>query len=182
MEDICVRAVEDILKYRAMAKKHRWLSGTCIKCGLMRKQKTRKYEQYYEYHDGIKTMLKRPDCGTAPKEKEITPDAIAEKAVAECLENYKKTGKIVDAGGAIYRYLWKSGKLRFGEVEWHEHINQAKFNLTEHLQFKLSNITSLIEKREIEKKIEEINGDDSTEAVKVEARKLALAVFFKNIL
>lgn len=61
-----------------MAKKHRWVSGTCIKCGLMRKQKTRKilmaivnhppweaykYEQYYEYHDGIKTMLKRPDCG-----------------------------------------------------------------------------------------------------------------------
>lgn len=60
-----------------MAKKHRWISNTCIKCGLMRTQKTSKllmaisdeapynhykYEQYYEYNDGIKTMVKRPDC------------------------------------------------------------------------------------------------------------------------
>lgn len=61
-------------------KAHRWISDTCIKCGLMRKKKTRKvlmaitknqlpydhckYEEYYEYSDGIKTMEKRPDCKT----------------------------------------------------------------------------------------------------------------------
>lgn len=60
-----------------MAKNHRWIGETCVKCGLMRKLKTSKllmaitstppydhykYEQYYEYHNGIKTLLKRPDC------------------------------------------------------------------------------------------------------------------------
>lgn len=58
-------------------KKHRWIGNTCCKCGLNKTMKTRKilmavvnhppweeykYEQYYEYHDGFKTTLKRPDC------------------------------------------------------------------------------------------------------------------------
>jgi len=62
-----------------MSKNHRWISGTCVKCGLMRTQKTKKilmaivnhppfdvykYEQYFEYSDGIKKMEKRPDCKT----------------------------------------------------------------------------------------------------------------------
>jgi hypothetical protein len=60
-----------------MAKKHRWISNTCIKCGLNRTPKTRKilmaiintlpgnvykYEQYFEYHNGISVLDKRPDC------------------------------------------------------------------------------------------------------------------------
>lgn len=56
-----------------MAKNHRWIYDTCLKCGLTRRNKTKKirmsidpesftYEQYYEYNDGIKTMDKRPDC------------------------------------------------------------------------------------------------------------------------
>lgn len=65
------------LKTIVAKRKHRWISNTCIKCGLNRTPKTRKllmavvnyppweaykYEQYYEYHDGIKTIIKRPDC------------------------------------------------------------------------------------------------------------------------
>jgi hypothetical protein len=63
-----------------MAKKHRWIGGTCVKCGLNRILKAKKtmaignnpqliigvqvgkHEQYYEYHDGYRTLLKRPDC------------------------------------------------------------------------------------------------------------------------
>jgi len=60
-----------------MARNHRWIGGTCNKCGLMRTLKTKKllmaitnsppynhykYEQYYEYNDGIRTLEKRPDC------------------------------------------------------------------------------------------------------------------------
>ncbi len=60
-----------------MARKHSWFVDTCLKCGLLRTRKTKKvlmaivnhppwevhkYEQYYEYNDGIKKMEKRPDC------------------------------------------------------------------------------------------------------------------------
>jgi hypothetical protein len=58
-----------------VAKKHSWFAGTCLKCGLTKKLKTRKirmaihqgkdmykYEQYYEYHNGIEILTKRPDC------------------------------------------------------------------------------------------------------------------------
>ena len=58
-------------------RKHKWIGMTCVKCGLMRKRKTRRIlmaivnhppweayssEQYFEYNNGGSITEKRPDC------------------------------------------------------------------------------------------------------------------------
>lgn len=48
-----------------MAKKHHWIGGTCIKCGLIRTPVAN--NQGYQYYTGTAMVVKRPDCKTEPK-------------------------------------------------------------------------------------------------------------------
>ena len=113
-----------------------------------------------------------------PKEKDMSADerkSISEEAIKECEFFYKKTGQILDYGNANYNYLWKIGKLRFTEAVWADYILQAKKEMLIELEERRLNIVSVSEKRDIEKELAKL---DSSDGLKIEARKIALKKYF----
>lgn len=121
---------------------------------------------------------------SAQPAKDITTDekkSIFVVALATCQQHFKKTGLIQDAGGAIYRQLWKEGKIRFDVMQWQEYLNQSRYSLLEQYEYKLTTVSSTIEKREIEAHIKQLNQSIPPESVKNEARKLALKDYLAGI-
>jgi len=123
-------------------------------------------------------MLK-PKDGLTKEDKE----RIFQDALNDCLEYFRKTGKVIDTGGAIFDGLWKRKKIKLTPEQVESYKEQASKNEYERLEHerklaadKLDRITV----NRIDIQMDELM-DEKNMSIRIEAKRLSLVDYFKSL-
>jgi hypothetical protein len=139
-----------------------WLSSYCLDSSRAKAKKEIEAKKQIEENNKM-----RPIPGLNDNDKKI--------AIQSAYDKYLKQGTYHDYGNLIYDLLDKSGMIPFTNAEKRAFLEKGRKVIYDRLQ----NWRDMQEKRENEKKLEELMESDKTAII--EAKRLALLDYFERL-
>lgn len=112
-----------------------------------------------------KVYVPKPTIEPTNEEKQ----AIIEKSIAACYDNYKRTGSIVDFGNVVCKELIKQGKIAFNPARFNQICEYVQVRLDAELNTRLNKTSLISEVRSIKSEIKDLNMGNKQKDVEAEA-------------
>lgn len=134
--------------------------------------------KYNEQKQAIAKQLKeytpKPTIEPTNEEKQ----AIVEKSIAACYDNYKRTGSIVDFGNVVCKELIKQGKIEFNPARFTQICEYVQVRLDAELNTLLNKTSVISEVRSLKYQIMELNMGNKQKDVEAEAYNELLKQYY----
>lgn len=136
---------------------------------------------FCEKRDRVKKLLKDrvlPEKQLSEKEKQ----EIIKQGCFDAFELFKTTGKCDDIGNVKYDYLFRNGVINFTVERRNIFKKEARENIVKEKKIELSKDNTRHVKLQIIDFIRDVEGNINSHAVIVEAKKIALNTFFREMI
>lgn len=125
--------------------------------------------KYNEHKQAIakqpKVYVPKPEIEPTNEEKQ----AIIEKSIAACYDNYKRTGSIVDFGNVVCKELIRQGKITITPARFEQICQYVQVRLDAELNTRLNKAAVIADVRKIKDSIKQLALGEKQKEVEAEA-------------